>query len=93
MKNIEDDIRKIKEIIEDIKPKYTAFGGDIEFVDIKDKDVRIRPTGYCHRLTCYENRPGSGLTEKGQGRSYLGRDGHYYAVSLPCYKTFTILIG
>ena len=49
MKNIEDDIKKIKKIIDDIKPKYTAFGGDIEFVDIKDKDVRIRPTGYCYR--------------------------------------------
>lgn len=49
MKNIEDDIKKIKQIIEDIKPKYTAYGGDIQFVDIKDKDVRIKPTGYCHR--------------------------------------------
>ncbi len=49
MENIEEDIEKIKRIIEELKPKYTAFGGDIQFVDIKGKDVRIKPTGYCYR--------------------------------------------
>jgi Fe-S cluster biogenesis protein NfuA len=49
MENIEKDVQKIKQIIEELKPKYTAHGGDIEFVDIKDQDVRIRPTGYCWR--------------------------------------------
>jgi len=49
MENIEKDVQKIKQIIEELKPKYTALGGDIEFVDIKDQDVRIRPTGYCRR--------------------------------------------
>ena len=49
MENIEKDVQKIKQIIEELKPNYTALGGDIEFVDIIDQDVRIRPTGYCWR--------------------------------------------
>lgn len=49
MDTIEKDIDKIKQIIAMVKPQYTTFGGDIEFVDIKGKDVRIRPTGYCWR--------------------------------------------
>ena len=49
MEDIEKDIEKIKRIIEEVKPSYTAFGGDIQFVDLKDKTVRIRPSGYCYR--------------------------------------------
>jgi len=49
MENIEKDIEKIKQIIDELKAKYTSLGGDIEFVDIKDQDVRIRPTGHCWR--------------------------------------------
>lgn len=49
MGNSEKDIQRIKQIIDELKPKYTTRGGDIEFVDIKDQDVRIRPTGYCWR--------------------------------------------
>lgn len=49
MGNREKDIQKIRQIIDELKPKYTALGGDIEFVDINDQDVRIRPTGYCWR--------------------------------------------
>ena len=49
METIEKDIEKIKQIINELKPQYTSLGGDIEFVDVKDQDVRIRPTGYCWR--------------------------------------------
>jgi Fe-S cluster biogenesis protein NfuA len=49
METIEKDIDKIKQIIHELKPQYTSLGGDIEFVDVKDQDVRIRPTGYCWR--------------------------------------------
>ena len=49
MENIEKDIEKIKQIIDELKVKYASLGGDIEFVDIKDQDVRIRPTGHCWR--------------------------------------------
>jgi Fe-S cluster biogenesis protein NfuA len=49
MENIEKDIEKIKKIINELKPQYTRMGGDIEFVDVTDQEVRIRPTGYCWR--------------------------------------------
>lgn len=49
METIEKDIEKIKQIIIELKPQFTSLGGDIEFVDVKDQDVRIRPTGYCWR--------------------------------------------
>jgi len=49
METIEKDIEKIKQIIHELKPQYTGFGGDIEFVDVQGKDVRIRPTGHCWR--------------------------------------------
>ncbi|MBI5640852.1 MAG: NifU family protein [Nitrospirae bacterium] len=49
MENIEKDIEKIKRIIDEVKPKYTMMGGDIEFVDVQNRLVRIRPTGYCYR--------------------------------------------
>jgi len=45
----ERDIERIKEIIEQEKPKFTMFGGDIEFMDVTDDKVRIRPVGYCYR--------------------------------------------
>ena len=49
METIEKDIEKIKQIINELKPKFARLWGDIEFVDVKDQDVRIRPTGYCWR--------------------------------------------
>ncbi len=45
MENIDADIDRIKRIIEEVKPSYTSFGGDILFVDIKGKTVRIKPSG------------------------------------------------
>jgi Fe-S cluster biogenesis protein NfuA len=45
----EEDIQRIKEIIEEVKPRFTTYGGDIEYMDIKDDKVRIRPVGYCYR--------------------------------------------
>lgn len=45
----EQDIERIKEIIEEEKPKFTMFGGDIELMDIRDGKVLIRPVGYCYR--------------------------------------------
>lgn len=47
--NIEEDTKKIKTIVDEIKHQYTAYGGDIEFVDVRDHEVRIRPSGYCWR--------------------------------------------
>ncbi len=49
MTGLEQDIERIKEIIEKEKSKFTVFGGDVEFLDVKDGKVRIRPTGFCYR--------------------------------------------
>jgi Fe-S cluster biogenesis protein NfuA len=46
---LQGDIQRIREIIEEVKPPFTTFGGDVEFLDVKDGKVRVRPTGYCHR--------------------------------------------
>lgn len=45
----EQDISRIKQIIDEVKPQFTQYGGDIEFMDIKGDLVRIRPMGYCYR--------------------------------------------
>ena len=45
----EQDVDRIKQIIDEIKPQYTQFGGEVTFVDIKDEKVRVRTEGYCHR--------------------------------------------
>lgn len=49
MSGLERDIERIREIIEEEKPRFTAFGGDVELLDVKDGKVRIRPTGFCYR--------------------------------------------
>lgn len=43
------EIQRIRELIEEVKPPFTAFGGDVEFVDVQGDKVRVRPVGYCHR--------------------------------------------
>jgi Fe-S cluster biogenesis protein NfuA len=45
----EKDIERIKQIIDEVKPQYTVFGGDVEFLDIKDDMVRLKVEGYCYR--------------------------------------------
>jgi Fe-S cluster biogenesis protein NfuA len=45
----EGDIERIKAIIAEEKPRFTQFGGDIEFMDVMDGKVRIRPVGHCYR--------------------------------------------
>ncbi|MBI5103334.1 MAG: NifU family protein [Nitrospirae bacterium] len=45
----EKDREMIRRIVDEERRKYAGSGGDIEFVDIQDKTVRIRPTGFCWR--------------------------------------------
>lgn len=42
------DTQRIRQIVDEVKPSYTQYGGDVEFVDVVDNKVRIRTTGYCH---------------------------------------------
>lgn len=47
---MENDIQRIKLIIETVKVKFTAYGGDVEFLRIENENVvKVKPTGYCHR--------------------------------------------
>ena len=43
--NIED---KVKELIEDIRPRLQMDGGDIEFIGLEDGVVKVRLQGACH---------------------------------------------
>lgn len=45
----EQDVGRIKEIIEEQKQQYLLYGGDVTFVDIKEEKVRVKAEGYCHR--------------------------------------------
>ena len=45
----EQDVERIKEIIEEKKQSYILYGGDVKFVDINDEKVRVKTEGYCHR--------------------------------------------
>jgi Fe-S cluster biogenesis protein NfuA len=38
---------KVKEVLEEIRPKLQADGGDVEFVEVKDGVVKVRLTGAC----------------------------------------------
>ncbi|MHC4253783.1 MAG: NifU family protein [Planctomycetota bacterium] len=41
------DETKVKEALEDIRPALQADGGDLEFVGIEGKVVKVRLTGHC----------------------------------------------
>lgn len=43
--NIED---KVKELVEDIRPRLQMDGGDIEFIGLEDGVVKVRLQGACH---------------------------------------------
>lgn len=39
---------KIKALIEEIRPGIQGHGGDVEFVGLEGKTVKLRLTGSCH---------------------------------------------
>ncbi|PKL15111.1 MAG: hypothetical protein CVV50_01175 [Spirochaetae bacterium HGW-Spirochaetae-6] len=39
---------KVKELIEDIRPRLQMDGGDIEFIGLEDGIVKVRLQGACH---------------------------------------------
>lgn len=47
--DFEQHIPRIIEIIEEVKPSYTHYGGDVEFAGLDGDKVRIKTLGYCHR--------------------------------------------
>ncbi len=59
-KNIKD---KIVEAIEDLRPYLNMDGGDIEFVDYKNKIVYVRLTGACQACMYTDDTLQNGVYE------------------------------
>ncbi len=49
---------KIKEILDKIRPQLQADGGDVEFIGLDEKTVKVRLQGACHGC------PGAQMTLK-----------------------------
>lgn len=60
MKNVEE---KIKELIEKMRPFLINDGGDIEFIEYKDKKVYVRLTGACQDCSLIDVTLKEGIEE------------------------------
>ena len=40
--------KQIKEVLEEIRPRLQADGGDVEFVGVDEGVVKVKLTGACH---------------------------------------------
>ena len=58
--NIEN---KIKTVLDDIRPYLNMDGGDVEFVEYKDKIVYVRLTGACQACLFSDETIKNGLFE------------------------------
>jgi len=63
MKKNEETINKIKENLDSLKPYLHMEGGDVEFVDYKDKVVYVRLTGACAACMFSDETLKNGLFE------------------------------
>lgn len=63
MEKKNDTVTKIKEILETLKPYLNMDGGDVEFVDYKDKVVYVRLTGACQECLFSDETIKNGLYE------------------------------
>lgn len=59
----EDTITKIKEILDELKPYLNMDGGDVEFIEYKDKIVYVRLTGACQACMFTDDTIKNGLYE------------------------------
>ncbi len=46
---MEQDIAKIKEIIDELGQRYQARAGDVRFAGVEGGTVKITPSGFCWR--------------------------------------------
>ena len=58
-----DIINKIKESLDTIRPYLYMDGGDVEFVDYKDKIVYVKLTGACQACLFSDDTIKNGLYE------------------------------
>lgn len=59
----EDTIRKIKEILEELRPYLNMDGGDVEFIKYENKIVYVRLTGACQACLFSDDTIKNGLYE------------------------------
>ncbi len=62
-KNNNDIINKIKDILNDLRPYLNMDGGDVEFIDYKDKIVYVKLTGACQACMFSDETIKNGLYE------------------------------
>lgn len=63
MEKNEDLITKIKEILETLRPYLNMDGGDVEFIEYKDKIVYVKLTGACAACMFSDDTIKNGLYE------------------------------
>jgi len=56
-------VERIKELLDGIRPYLYMDGGDVEFVDYKDKIVYVRLTGACQACLFSDDTIKNGLYE------------------------------
>lgn len=56
-------IKKIKEVIENIRPYLNMDGGDIEFIKYEDGYVYVKLTGACQNCVYIDNTINDGIEE------------------------------
>lgn len=61
--NNDDVISKIKEILNSLRPYLNMEGGDVEFIEYKDKIVYVRLTGACQACLFSDDTIKNGLYE------------------------------
>jgi len=49
VETIEQDVKKIKAIIEERSQRFAPKGGSVEFAGVEDGTVKIAPSGFCWR--------------------------------------------
>lgn len=64
LKNNKDDIiTKIKDILNSLRPYLNMDGGDVEFIEYKDKIVYVKLTGACQACLFSDDTIKNGLYE------------------------------
>ena len=65
MKDTKSDIDKIKEVLEELRPFFIIFGGDVEFIkyDEKDNCVYVKLSGACAMCMSQDETLEYGLLE------------------------------
>lgn len=62
-KDNNDTVSKIKEILDSLRPYLNMDGGDVEYIDYKDKIVYVKLTGACQACMFSDDTIKNGLYE------------------------------